>query len=123
MAGTPEVLGLRQWVKLIGARVRIGAVSARMIAISRGVAIIAEVADDQVTAGKATLQLSFEGRIAKQTLPLPSAHDGDGGPLGRIDELGGGSTKRDEHQEAVSQVTGHPSYLTLPPLPVQPTHT
>ena len=63
-----------------------------MIAISRGIAVIAEVADDQVTAGKATLQLGFEGRIAQQTLPLPSADDGDGRAFGRIDELGGRST-------------------------------
>ena len=60
-----------------------------MIAVARGVAVIAEITDDQVTAGEATLELGLEGRIAQEALPLTPADDGDGGTCDRIDRLDG----------------------------------
>jgi hypothetical protein len=58
-----------------------------MIAITRGVAVIAEIADDQVASGEAMLKLSFEVRMTEQAFTLTAADDGDRSPLGWIDEL------------------------------------
>jgi hypothetical protein len=60
-----------------------------VVAIARGIAIVAEVADDEVAANKATLKLDLEGRIAQEALALAAAKEDDRGTLWRINDVGG----------------------------------
>ena len=89
MAGAPEVLGLGERVELLGAREGERRVAAGVVAIARGVAVVAQITNRQVTAGKAPLELGLEGRIPEQSLTLPATDEHDDAALGGVNGAGG----------------------------------
>jgi hypothetical protein len=60
-----------------------------VVTIARGVAVVAQVTDRQVTASEAPLKLGLEGRITEQSLTLAAADEHDDAALGGVDKAGG----------------------------------
>jgi len=85
MTGAPEVLRLRQWVIFFGAREGEGRITTRVIAITWGVAVVTQIADDEVTAGEATLELDLEGWVAQEAFTLAATEEDNRSTLRRID--------------------------------------
>jgi hypothetical protein len=56
-----------------------------VIAIAWGVAVVTQIADDEVTAGEATLELDLEGWVAQEAFPLAATEEDNRSTLRRID--------------------------------------
>jgi hypothetical protein len=60
-----------------------------VVAIARGVAVVTQIADHQVTPSEATLELDLESWIAQEALTLAAAEEDNRSTLRRFDQVGG----------------------------------
>ena len=80
-------------MEFLSVRISVRRVAAGVIAVTRGVAVIAEITDHEVTSREPMLQLGLEGRMTQQALALAAPDEGDRGAGRRVDQSDSGRSR------------------------------